>query len=49
MLWFFCFFGCYGSLCLQVEKLLELMDPCNTGDISFIMFCRGVETFLLGE
>jgi len=44
-------FGIHGGVGVgvQVEKLLELMDPCNTGDISFIMFCRGVETFLMGE
>ena len=29
--------------------LLKVMDPQNTGDISFLMFCRGIETFLMGK
>ncbi len=44
-----CLIVIMANLFVQVEKLLELMDPCNTGNISFIMFCRGVETFRLGE
>lgn len=31
----------------KVDALLQVMDPLNTGKISFIMFCRGIETFLL--
>lgn len=31
----------------KVDALLQVMDPLSTGKISFLMFCRGIETFLL--
>lgn len=31
-----------------VDALLHVMDPKDSGKISFIMFCRGIEGFLLG-
>lgn len=33
----------------QIEVLICELDPDSSGHITFVSFCQGVETYLLGE
>ena len=41
--------ACYKPTLQQIDSLIEKMDPESSGHISFLMFQRGVESYLTGK